>query len=216
MPPPRSAAFAVARARLLSAPSPSESTGSTIPSSARHSDASLAIPSTHEEPELDLAGDERRQLHEQRARARGAVGVVSCGLERLVSRLGEGRDGHRSRRARRGGPRRRARRARSRRTRPRRGRRLRRSRRRPRTRRARRDALPSGTGVHAPACRRGAPVCAVSSRVPRRRRPCTRGGRRPVRHESPSPVGRRDGRQRPRGPPESIMDAGLRVHLRHS
>ena len=42
-PPRRSAAFAVARARRLDAPSPNDSTGSTTPSCVRQSETSLAF-----------------------------------------------------------------------------------------------------------------------------------------------------------------------------
>ena len=44
-PPRRSAAFAVARARRLEAPSPSDSSGSTTPSCVRHSETSFPTPS---------------------------------------------------------------------------------------------------------------------------------------------------------------------------
>ena len=46
-----------------------------------------------QEPQLDLAGDERRQLEENRARADAAVQIESCGVERLGAHLGERLDG---------------------------------------------------------------------------------------------------------------------------
>ena len=94
-PPRRSAAFAVARARRLEAPSPSDRQ--------RLDDAVLCAPQRdvvpdaelYQEAELDLAGDERRQLEQERVRARRPVEVEAGGLERLVPCLGEGRDGNR-------------------------------------------------------------------------------------------------------------------------
>ena len=50
-------------------------------------------PELEQEPELDLGGDERRELVEHRARAGSAVQVEPRGLDRLVANLGEGLDG---------------------------------------------------------------------------------------------------------------------------
>ena len=89
MPPPRNAAFAVARARLLSAPSPRESTGSTVPSSVRQSEASLATPSTTRSRSWTSQATSGGSSMRSGLAAHDAVGVVPRRLDRLVPRLGE-------------------------------------------------------------------------------------------------------------------------------
>jgi hypothetical protein len=84
--PRRSTALALARTRRLSAPSPRESTGSTMPSSVLHSDTSLATPSRWRSRSwISHATSGGSSISSGLELACGAV--ESRRLERLVTRL---------------------------------------------------------------------------------------------------------------------------------
>ena len=87
--PRRSAAFAVARARRLSAPSPRASITSTLPPSARQSDASVATPSWRRSRSWISQATSGGSSSSERARAARAVEVEARGLERLAAHLRE-------------------------------------------------------------------------------------------------------------------------------
>ena len=93
--PRRSASRAVARARRLSASSPSDSTGTRFPSSARHKDASLAIPSHRSRRSWISQATRGGSSIRSGARGRRAVKIEAGCLDRLSSHLRERLDGDR-------------------------------------------------------------------------------------------------------------------------
>ena len=66
---------------------PSVRSGSMLPPSCRQREASVAIPSWRQEPELDLGRDERRELVQDRAGADRPVEVEPRGVEGLAADL---------------------------------------------------------------------------------------------------------------------------------
>ncbi len=195
-PPRRSAAFAVARARRLAAPSPSDSSGSTTPSCVRHSETSFPTPSSTRSrswiSQATSGGSSSRSAFEHAVRWRSKR-AASSGSSRASARVATATVASCSSRC----PRRPARRRRSRRTRRRRSCRRHRFVPRRRTRRARRGAPPSGRGAHARVSPRGAPCAPPRAACSRRGRSAWSRGERGV-EDVVRARNRRDGTRRRR------------------